>query len=42
MRRRVLDKVLDRPKIGSLFKDKALRSSLEANLDSMRAPPRGE
>ncbi len=36
MRRRVLDKVLDRPKIGSLFKDKALRSSLEATLDPMR------
>jgi uncharacterized protein (TIGR04222 family) len=37
MQRRVLDKVLDRPEIGSLFKDKSLRSSLEAILDPMRA-----
>ena len=37
MQRRVLDKVLDRPKIESLFKDKSLRSGLEAILDPMRA-----
>ncbi|HEY8137565.1 MAG TPA: TIGR04222 domain-containing membrane protein [Methylocystis sp.] len=37
MQRRVLDTVLDRPKIGKLFKDKSLRSSLEAILDPMRA-----
>ena len=37
MQRRVLDKVLDRPEIGSLFKDKSLRSSLEAILDPMLA-----
>jgi uncharacterized protein (TIGR04222 family) len=37
MQRRVLDKVLDRPEIGSLFKDKSLRSSLETILDPMRA-----
>jgi uncharacterized protein (TIGR04222 family) len=37
MQRRVLDKVLDRPEIGSLFKDKSPRSSLETILDPMRA-----
>jgi uncharacterized protein (TIGR04222 family) len=37
IQRRVLDKVLDRPEIGSLFKDKSLRSSLETILDPMRA-----
>ena len=37
MQRRVLDKILDRPKIESLFKDKSLRSSLEAILDPLRA-----
>ncbi len=37
MQRRVLDKVLDRPKIEGLFKDKSLRSGLEAILDPMRA-----